>query len=116
MENALLKISEDGKAIIHIIKFFDENKKEKCTFIIPYIHPGPFGNIGSSNMPKIFHDNIKNSFCFHGSCSHQLNLIVSKDVYKIADEINKINTKEIANDVLNSQAKFLTLRKLQMMF
>lgn len=112
MEKALLKISEDGKAIVNVINFFNE-KGIKGTIIVPYIHPGPFGNIGSSNMPKIFHDNIKNSLCFHGSCLHELNLIQNKDVYALANEINAVINevnKKIKNNVKDidcASAKFL---------
>lgn len=103
IESSLIKESEKGNVIVNIINFSNKNENLKANFIIPYIHPGPFGNVGSANMPKIFHENIEHCFTFHGSCTHELNLIKNSDVYvimdAIKDEIKKFdkNTNEEEN-------------------
>lgn len=98
-EEHLLKLSKDGKAIVHLLSFETYNSQKKgqpkATFLIPYIHPGPMGNIGSSNMPKIFHDNIKNSLTFHGPCTHDLNLVRHTDVMKLVGDIKSAPTEQL---------------------
>jgi len=89
VELSLMKGSEEGIAITHIINWTDKHGNLKANFIVPYIHPGPFGNVGSANMPEIFHESIEHSFTFHGSCTHELNLIKNIDVYVIAEDIKK---------------------------
>ncbi len=89
VELSLMKGSEEGRVVVHIINFTDKHGNLKANFIIPYIHPGPFGNVGSANMPKIFHENILHSFTFHGSCTHELNLIKNSDVYAIMNDIKE---------------------------
>ncbi len=112
IESSFIKESEEGKAIVHIINFTDKNKNLKANFIIPYIHPGPFGNVGSANMPEIFHEKIENSYVFHGSCTHELNLIRNVDVYNIADEIkNEINRMN-ASDEKYEYGKFISTDKI----
>jgi|GEM_PF-3279547 len=98
-ELPLLKLSEDGKAIVHMLSFYtwkDQKKgKHKATFLVPYVHPGPMGNIGSSNMPKIFHDNIENSLTFHGPCTHDLDLVKSEDVMNLVGDIKSAQLEQI---------------------
>lgn len=98
-EIPLLKLSKDGKAIVHLLSFDtwkDQKKRQhKATFLIPYVHPGPIGNIGSSNMPKIFHDNIENSITFHGPCTHDLDLVKNKDVMNLVEDIKSTSLEQI---------------------
>ncbi len=89
VELSLMKGSEDGRVVVHIINFTDKHGNLKANFIVPYIHPGPFGNVGSANMPKIFHESIEHSFTFHGSCTHELNLIKNSDVYAIMNDLKE---------------------------
>lgn len=37
---------------VDMIRFEDSTGKNKVALIFPYVHPGPFGTIGSSNLPE----------------------------------------------------------------
>lgn len=93
IESHLANISEKNVVVINIIKF--ERKKEsiekslKAVFLVPYIHPGPFGNIGSSAMSEIFSSWIEKSITFHGSCTHDLNLVKSDELRGLIKKINE---------------------------
>lgn len=116
VESPLMKGSEEGKVIVHIINFTDKHKNLKANFIIPYIHPGPFGNIGSANMPEIFHKNIERSFTFHGSCTHELNLIKNSDVYTIKNDIKeKISELSDNENVSAEYGKFISDEKISVL-
>ncbi|NCO84920.1 MAG: hypothetical protein COZ66_01005 [Candidatus Huberarchaeum crystalense] len=98
-EKSLLKLSKDGKAMVHVLSFdtWKDQKKgqHKATFLVPYVHPGPVGNIGSSNMPKIFHDNIENSLTFHGPCTHDLDIVKNEDVMKLVGDIKSASLEQV---------------------
>jgi putative membrane protein len=50
---------------------------------VPNIHPGPLGEIGGSNLPKILHGMLGNgSMVFHGSASHDFNPVDEVEVRK----------------------------------
>jgi len=99
LEKHLANISEKNIVIVNIIKFESKkNSNTKAIFLVPYIHPGPFGNIGSSAMPQIFSKWIEKSITFHGSCTHDLNLVKSDDLRKIIKKINENNFFEEASD------------------
>ncbi|ODS38331.1 MAG: hypothetical protein A7316_08310 [Candidatus Altiarchaeales archaeon WOR_SM1_86-2] len=95
------EISEKTKVFLDIIIFknfkesFIKNKEKKrlnAVFIISYIHPGPFGSVGSSNMPHLLSERVGKEFnaacfVFHGSCSHDLNLVSRDDLNLVIDEV-----------------------------
>ncbi|NCN65372.1 MAG: DUF2070 family protein [Candidatus Altiarchaeum hamiconexum] len=117
IETSLIKESEEGKAVINIINFTGKDGNLKANFIIPYVHPGPFGNVGSANMPKIFHEGIERSLTFHGSCTHELNLIKNSDVYSLMDDIKKEIQNISGNDenVSTKYGKFISDGKISVL-
>ena len=117
IETSLIKESEEGKAVINIINFTGKDGNLKTNFIIPYVHPGPFGNVGSANMPKIFHEGIERSLTFHGSCTHELNLIKNSDVYSLMDDIKKEIQNISGNDenVSTKYGKFISDGKISVL-
>jgi putative membrane protein len=63
--------------------------------VIPYIHPGPFRNIGSSSLPSVIMNHIREkydvpSFVMHGTCTHHQNLTTKQDFKIILDEIDRL--------------------------
>jgi len=117
IETSLIKESEEGKAVINIINFTGKDGNLKANFIIPYVHPGPFGNVGSANMPKIFHEGIERSLTFHGSCTHELNLIKNSDVYSLMNDIKKEIQNISGNDenVSTKYGKFISDGKISVL-
>ena len=65
---------------------FKAGDRIKAVFLAPYIHPGPFGEVGGSNIPnkiaKIL--NMDNLMVFHTTTTHDNNIANEEDVQKIA--------------------------------
>jgi len=62
--------------------------KEEIFLTIPNVHPGPLGEIGGSNLPKILHGMLgRTSMVFHGSASHDFNPVDEIEVRKVGDAI-----------------------------
>lgn len=78
---------------IHLIGF-KADSKIKALMIVPIIHPGPFGEIGGSNLSfKLYtrlKDVSKNILVPHSATGHDYNLAVSSDCDKIAEEIRNL--------------------------
>ena len=61
-------------------------------FVVPYIHPGPFGNVGSSALPEVLARSIGASLgcevlVAHGISTHRLDLTRSVDNTRIAEQV-----------------------------
>jgi putative membrane protein len=74
---------------------FRSNDELIAVGIIPYIHPGPFRNIGSSALPSIIMRHVKEkygvpAFVMHGTCTHHQNLTTKRDYGIILDEIDRL--------------------------
>ena len=62
--------------------------KEEIFVTVPNVHPGPLGEVGGSNLPKILHGMIGNSsMVFHGSASHDFNPVDEVEVRKVGDAV-----------------------------
>jgi len=70
--------------------FFRRENKEPVIFTVPNLHPGPMGEIGGGNLPKILHDNFNDeTLVAHGCATHDFNLVSESESYKVIDAINK---------------------------
>jgi len=62
--------------------------KEEIFVTVPNVHPGPLGEIGGSNLPKILHGMLgRGSMVFHGSASHDFNPVDEDEVRKVGDAV-----------------------------
>lgn len=65
--------------------FFSRKGKETVTFTVPNVHPGPMGEVGGGNLPKILHDGMGgNTLVAHGCATHDFNLVSEDEIPKIA--------------------------------
>ena len=70
--------------------FFRRADKMPVIFTVPNLHPGPMGEIGGGNLPKILHDNFEEeTFVAHGCATHDFNLVSESESEKVIDAINK---------------------------
>jgi len=68
--------------------FLARDGREEILVTIPNVHPGPLGEIGGSNMPKILHGLLgKNSMVFHGSATHDFNPVDEDEVKKLGEVV-----------------------------
>ncbi|TFG31775.1 DUF2070 family protein [Candidatus Thorarchaeota archaeon] len=115
LEKLLTNIATNQDVPMEIILFSDENGLVACG-VIEYVHPGPFRDIGSSDLPSVIMNHIKErynvpSFVLHGSCTHQQNLTTKQDYPKVLDEIDRLieetrTHEEISGPHWNDGGKF----------
>lgn len=59
----------------------------KAVVVVPSVHPGPFGNLGGSDLPAKIADGLRdysaNVLTFHGPATHDMNPSSSKECQRI---------------------------------
>ena len=74
IEKILLSKSKNELVDTHIIKFTN-NKHHNLYWVLPNIHPGPFKEIGGSNLPyQIYNHFSQKAVVFHSASDHSLNI------------------------------------------
>ncbi len=72
----------------HLVFRDADTGKPKGMIIVPYVHPGPLGNLGASNVTKLLDDELSSeSGCLlvvHGSSTHDLNPTSAQETRKLA--------------------------------
>ncbi|WP_162568956.1 DUF2070 family protein [Acidianus sulfidivorans] len=89
LENFLEKISVPAMLNIATFKIGD------VYFVLPQIHFGMYGNIGSSKFPYQVEEYLKNAIVFHTPGSHELDLASSKESKKVALSILQTKFEKI---------------------
>ena len=74
---------------------FRSKKRLKAILVIPSIHPGPFRNLGSSNLPSMIQRSLEKKFMAltavpHGLSGHELDLTSQSQCRKVIREILRI--------------------------
>jgi len=81
--------------------------KEEIFVTIPNVHPGPLGEIGGSNLPKILHGMFGNaSMVFHGSASHDFNPVDEVEVGKVGDAVLAARPRSCSNNGCTPSARY----------
>jgi putative membrane protein len=81
IENIFLSKSKDELVKTDIVKFY--NKGQSLYLVLPNIHPGPFKEIGGSNLPyQIYNYFDQNAIVFHSASDHSLNISSKEQVQK----------------------------------
>jgi putative membrane protein len=94
LEEILTKIATFQDIPVEIIIFRDDAGPVACG-VIQYVHPGPFRDIGSSDLPSVIIEHIKEThrmpaFVMHGTCTHQQNLTTKEDYPVVLAEIDRL--------------------------
>lgn len=62
-----------------------------ATVVVPSLHPGPWGELGGSDMPRQFQRGFKGEhgdvFTFHGASDHDLNPVDLQESQKLTDHM-----------------------------
>ncbi|ADN36765.1 Protein of unknown function DUF2070, membrane [Methanolacinia petrolearia DSM 11571] len=70
--------------------FFSREGKKDVMVTIPNLHPGPMGEIGGGNLPKILcHSFDEDTMVPHGCATHDFNLVSEDEIKKIVSAVNK---------------------------
>ena len=81
--------------------------EEEIIFTVPNVHPGPLGEIGGSNLPKILNGMLGNaSMVFHGSATHDFNPVDEVEVRKVGAAVKQALPQSCFNDSCTVSARF----------
>ncbi len=96
LEEAFEGIGEEVETLVWVGKF--EGKKNSALFVVPYIHFGPFGNLGGSEFTWQIADSLccdyagerkhtlrhqRDVFVFHGMATHDFNPVSSGEIHNV---------------------------------
>ncbi len=89
MEDFFREIGEE--IFVPQVSFFFRRVNEKpVIFTVPNLHPGPMGEIGGGNLPKVLHDNFEDeTLVAHGCATHDFNLVSEGEINKVIDALQK---------------------------
>jgi putative membrane protein len=89
MENFFREIGEEI-FVPQVSFFFQREDKQPVIFTVPNLHPGPMGEIGGGNLPKILHDSFDDeTLVAHGCATHDFNLVSETEINKVIDALEK---------------------------
>ena len=91
MEKTFEKVGEVAKTLVSVIGF--KRQKDEVLLVTPYVHFGPFGNLGGSEFSYLICDEIASRFgskslVFHGSVTHDLNPVSTSQMDVILNSID----------------------------
>jgi putative membrane protein len=96
--------------------FFRRKEKEQVLFTVPNVHPGPMGEIGGGNLPKILHDNFTGeTLVAHGCATHDFNLVSESEIKKVIDAIER-SKHDLGYSVMASRAGKLSAGTVQLIY
>ena len=84
MEDFFREIGEEVY-VPQVSLFFSRDSGEDALFTVPNVHPGPMGDVGGGNLPRILHDTFpEETLVAHGCATHDFNLVSESEIDKIA--------------------------------
>ncbi|MFH1520611.1 MAG: DUF2070 family protein [Candidatus Micrarchaeota archaeon] len=91
IEKAFEQVGEDAKTMLTISGF--KRKNDTVFFVTPYVHYGPFGNLGGSEFSYLIANEIdkkykSKTFVFHGTVTHDLNPVATSEISKILTAVD----------------------------
>ncbi len=96
MEKAFEKVGERAKTMVSLMAF--RRAKDTVFFVTPYVHYGPFGNLGGSEFSSLLAREMdlqygSRTFVFHGTVTHDLNPVSSLELSKILAAVDSMIKK-----------------------
>jgi putative membrane protein len=89
MENFFREIGEEI-FVPQVCLFFSRTSKKPVLFTVPNLHPGPMGEIGGGNLPRVIHDRMEEeTLVAHGCATHDFNLVSESEIEKVIDAIER---------------------------
>lgn len=86
VEKVFEQVGEDVRTLLCVSGF--KRKDGTIFFVTPYVHYGPFGNLGGSEFSHLLASEIdkrykSKTFVFHGTVTHDLNPVATSEISKI---------------------------------
>ncbi len=87
---------------------FRNEKGVKAAFVAPYMHPGPFGTIGGSDIPNKLEKMTGEGslMVFHTTTTHDNNIANDEDVKRIAEVVKKALNEKCKYDTMSDLHRF----------
>lgn len=118
MEKFFREIGE-GIYVPQVSFFFNREKKKKKSviFTVPNLHPGPMGEIGGGNLPKVIHDYFspEETFVAHGCATHDFNLVSESEIEKVISAMQK-SRSGLAYQNAASESGRVTVGSVQVLY
>ncbi len=87
MEDFFHEIGEEVY-VQQVSLFFSRDTGKDILFTVPNVHPGPMGEVGGGNLPRILHDSFPaETLVAHGCATHDFNLVSDGEITKIVSAI-----------------------------
>ncbi len=92
LEEYLYHIGSSRELAVDTLSFHSPTDENLAAVVVPYIHPGPFRNVGSSELPHFIMEHLELSFRCpvvvpHGVSTHAKDLTRSEDMKLILDAL-----------------------------
>ena len=109
--------SENRTVPVNFIRILNEKEENVVTMVFPYIHPGPFGLIGTSDLPRRLQDRLtdlnSDFMVFHTSTTNNNNCSGDEDIDSIADAIrnswNGISQSKTMSRIVSAKSSGIIL-------
>ncbi len=99
LEEAFDWLGEEAETLVWVGRF--EGRRNHALFVVPYIHFGPFGNLGGSEFTWMISEALSQRqpgwagakhdvFVFHGTATHDLNPVLSGEIGKVVGACQKV--------------------------
>jgi putative membrane protein len=97
LETHFEKIGVETHTLISLLAF-KQNSVVESIIVVPMIHPGPFKNVGSSNLPYQIQTALQSRFnnivaVPHGTCSHESNLTSQQQCDIVLNEVITLTSR-----------------------
>ncbi len=95
MEKAFERVGERAKTLVCLMGF--RRKEDTLFFVTPYVHFGPFGNLGGSEFSSLLALEMDRKYgsrtlVFHGTVTHDLNPVSSSQLGRILAAVDSALT------------------------
>lgn len=99
LEEAFDWLGEEAETLVWVGSF--EGRKNNALFVVPYMHFGPFGNLGGSEFTWMISEALsppqpgwmgkkREVFVFHGTATHDFNPVSSSEIGKVVGACQRV--------------------------
>lgn len=85
LEEVFEEIGEEVQTLVWLAEF--KGRENDALFVVPYMHFGPFGNLGGSEFTGMISEALskqgRDVFVFHGTATHDFNPVSSGEIGKV---------------------------------
>jgi putative membrane protein len=102
LERYLYQIGVSRELSVDTLSFHSDAGGNLAAMIVPYIHPGPFRNVGSSGLPQVIREHLEASLGCpvvvpHGISTHAADLTRSEDMMHIVNALVSDKERRLSN-------------------